>query len=341
MTIERLRKKASITNEGAILVGNHIACDGADLNKPISIFSHAHGDHVKQFESALSSCEAVLVTKETKNLLIADRGNWLLKRRNLIELALGEEYEYKDTKVTLHPATHMLGSCQVRCVNGDGDEVVYTGDFSYPNTPVLKADVLVTEATYGTPGAVRTMSYKDLMKLLISITKEGVGNQKSVDIIAHPGKIQCIMNNLADSGIDVPFLATAKDLKWAEVYRQYDRKMGNIYDIRTSEALEIRKSNHPYITFHRFGGRIPATLNHVRIRASGFGARDEYYEVTKDNHVLALSDHADFQGLIEYIKKSDPKLVVTDWSRCDMAGELAEFIRGSLGIEAVALPHRL
>jgi len=341
VTIERLRNKVSITKKGAILVGNHVAFDGVDLSKPISVFSHAHGDHVKQFETALSSCEAILLTKETKSFLIADRGDWLLRRRNIVELDLGEEYEYKGTTLTLHPTTHMLGSCQVHYVNGDGDEIVYTGDFNYPSTPVLNADILIIEATYGAPGAGRFMNYEDKMKLLVSITKEGVGDQKPVDIIAHPGKIQCLMNNLADSEINVPFLASAKDLKWAEVYRQYGRRMGEIYDIRTAEGREIRKGGSPYIAFHRFGSHVPPIPNHVRIRASGFRARDEYYQVAKDSHVMALSDHADFIGLIEYIKKSEPKFIVTDWSRCEMAGELANFIKDSLKKEAVALPHRL
>jgi hypothetical protein len=83
-----LHKKAGITSEGAVLIGKYIACDGFDPGRPISIISHAHGDHTRQFESALSMCQAVIVTKETKDLLVAERGDWLLRRRNLRSLVL-------------------------------------------------------------------------------------------------------------------------------------------------------------------------------------------------------------------------------------------------------------
>jgi putative mRNA 3-end processing factor len=53
---------------------------------------------------------------------------------------------------------------------------------------------------------------------------------------------------------------------------------------------------------------------------------------------LALSDHSDFNGLLQYVEESKPKLVVTDNSRVGDAEALAREIQKRLGIKAVALP---
>jgi putative mRNA 3-end processing factor len=341
LTLERLHKKASINNDGAVLIGKYVACDGIDFERRISIFSHAHGDHIGQFETALSICSSVFVTEETKDLLVALRGDYILKRANLIALPFGAVHDYKGNKITLYPVTHMLGACQVLLVNDDNDRIVYTGDFAYPSTEVLKADALVIEATYGKPGQVRFEDQSTLIQRIISIAKEGIEEKKTVRVISHTGKIQCLMNRLTTANIDVPFLADAKDVRLANVYQNHGLKVGEVHDDRTAEAREIRKSGQPYISFHRFGGSaLPRTDNSVTIRASGFGATAEAYQPSKDYYVIAMSDHADFNGLIEYVKKSEAKFVITDWSRCDMAGELASYIRSELGVEALALPLR-
>ncbi len=56
--------------------------------------------------------------------------------------------------------------------------------------------------------------------------------------------------------------------------------------------------------------------------------------------VVAFSDHSDFDGLIEYVRLSKPKLVITDNFRIGHARTLAREIRKRFGISAVALPKK-
>jgi Cft2 family RNA processing exonuclease len=238
----------------------------------------------------------------------------------------------------LYSVNHILGSCQTLLVNGDGDRIVYTGDFCFPDTPVLQADVLVMEATYGTPEAVRSRDHGSLIDELVSIVKEGIAGQKPICIFAHPGKIQNLMNKLSTANVNVPFLAQKKDVQWADVYKRHGLNVGALCDIRTQEAFVILKSKEPYVIFYRFGTKVSDLEKYVTVRVSGFRAKQASYQVTKDYYVIALSDHADFKGLIEYAEKSEAQLVITDKSRCEMAGVLAEQIRKKLGIEALALP---
>jgi predicted metal-dependent RNase len=56
--------------------------------------------------------------------------------------------------------------------------------------------------------------------------------------------------------------------------------------------------------------------------------------------LIALSDHSDFDGLIEYVRRSKPKRVVTDNYRVSHGVALAGEIRRRLGIPAVAMPRK-
>ena len=342
MSLDKLKSKVSIEgrSQGAILIGKHIACDGAQVGRPVSIISHAHGDHTGQFESALSLCSSVLMTKETKSLLVADRGEYLNLRRNLIVLAFGEAYTYNDSKITLYPTSHILGSCQASIVNGDGDRIVYTGDFNYPSTPVLETDVLVMEATYGHPTSVRDKDQESLIAEFTRIAKSSVEKRKSVSVIAHPGKIQFLMSKLRNAGVDVPFLSNRKDLQWAQVYEQYQMPVGTVYEIRTPDTSTVEKSGDPHVHFYRYGSTVPDAVGHVKIRVSGLGAHRAIYQPREDYYVIALSDHADINGLTTYVEQSKAKLVIVDGSRCELAETFARHIKEKLGTEAMALPFQ-
>ena len=339
MSIQKLSKKIRIIESRAILLGKHIACDGSTIDRPISTISHAHGDHTKQFESALSHCEGVLMTSETKDLLVAERGIWLLRRRNLISLDYEKPFTFDNESIRLYPVTHMLGACQVLFENTDGTRIVYTGDFNYPNTPVPEADVVVMEATYGHPQDMRKHGSKFLINKLVSLIIEELEKQKPVYIFAHRGKIQCLMGILNDANIHVPFLAGQEDLKWAEVYQKYGVNVGKIYQMGTKEVSEIQKSKQPFVSFHRIGSLVPEAENHLRIRTSAFMAKEDFYQPRENYYVVALSDHADFNGLIEYVKQSKAKLAITDNTRGGKALELAKQIKKRLSIEAKPLPY--
>ena len=63
-------KLASITNEGAILMGNLFSCDGHSYGRKYFIFSHMHRDHTKKLSKCLYNGQ-VFMTKPTRDLLEA------------------------------------------------------------------------------------------------------------------------------------------------------------------------------------------------------------------------------------------------------------------------------
>jgi len=340
MKTKQLLQKVSINTNRAILIGRYITCDGFDLKRSIEIISHAHADHTEEFEKALGYYNTILTSPETKDLILVDKGKWLRLHRNLVALDYRKQFDYKGEKITLYPVRHVLGASQVLLEDRDGTRIVYTGDFDKPGTQAIDSDLLVIEATNGTPDDIKKHTREFLIKRLVSLLKKKLSKNRSVFIFSRGCKLQELMNILTRRKVSAPFIAYPKDARRAEIYRKYGKDILKIFEIGTQEADEIQKSGQPFVGFFSTKHwRVPEVGRRVEIRVDSCISKQDFYEPRKNYFVVSLSDHADFNGLIEYVKKSHPKFVVTDSSRSGAhAINLAREIK-KLGIKAKSLPY--
>jgi putative mRNA 3-end processing factor len=77
-----------------------------------------------------------------------------------------------------------------------------------------------------------------------------------------------------------------------------------------------------------------------RVYVSGWEFNSPCRETGEKEYIIALSDHSDFNGLIEYVRRAKPKLVITDNFRVGYAEKLAKEIYRRFGISALALPKK-
>lgn len=110
------------------------------------MITHAHADHARR-GSKIYYCE-----KSGVSLLRSRVGKNICVR----SFEYGEKFELNGVELSFHPAGHILGSSQVRMSNG-AEVWVASGDYKREPDPtcepfeVVKCDVFVTEATFGTP----------------------------------------------------------------------------------------------------------------------------------------------------------------------------------------------
>lgn len=335
--ISFLEQKVCITQQGAVLLGKYVVCDGFDWDREVAIVTHIHKDHIAHFDECHGYYNLIFCSPETKELLIALRGDWLRLKRNLIALPYKDPYPYKEERITLYPARHILGSSQVLVENQDGVRIVYSGDFDFPNTKPIKADILIVDATFGDPTQVAKYNRDQMVDYLVSLTKKEL-EFFSVCILAHRGKLQEVMNILSDAGLTVPFLCAPDIFKMSKVYPNYGIDVGNVLSLENSAAQEIIARGERHILFQLLGPKVFPPTHYTKIRASRWGTTQPFYKVAHDYHIVALSDHADFNGILEYVQESRPKLVITDNYRAGSADSLAQAIRNELHIEAKAMP---
>jgi putative mRNA 3-end processing factor len=112
---------------------------------PRAVITHAHSDHARVGHG---------------HYLAARSGEHVLRARlgqvQLQTLAYGERIVHHGVTVSLHPAGHVLGSAQVRLAHG-GRVWVASGDYKVAADPTcapfepVRCDVFITESTFGLP----------------------------------------------------------------------------------------------------------------------------------------------------------------------------------------------
>jgi putative mRNA 3-end processing factor len=253
-------------------------------------------------------------------------------------LDYGKTLRYEDEAVTFFHADHILGAAQVLVEDAEGTRIVYTGDFRIDKTPVLEADVLVMEATYGSPSCRRSFD-KNVEDLLVSLVEEGL-KRGSVYVFGFHGKLQEVMQILHEAGVKAPFVAPERVLHVSRICEQHGMRIGRLMLSEEREARELLDRNLPCVAFYHMGSRKRFGGNVFRVYVSGWEFDSPCREISDREYVIALSDHSDFDGLMEYVRRSKPKFVVTDNFRVGYAETLAREIRRRFGIGAVALPKR-
>jgi putative mRNA 3-end processing factor len=321
---------------GTILLGQDVCCDGFGFNQPTRVITHAHADHLKDFEPSLGKQEAILMLPATRDLVYAIKGSHLLRRRNLLPLDVGQTAEVPNARITFLHANHILGSGQVIVEMPDGKRVGYTGDFWWPIEVMTGLDELVIDATYGNPDYIRNYTEERVVAELQELVEKLVAQKKRVCIKAVAGRLQYVMQ-LLQPRIRLPFIASKKQCLIAGVYRDHGCLADPVLDRHLEAGQKIIADNQPYIAFHHIEERIPETDFDAIIIVSAFMVpREEpIVQFSPKTYRVALTDHADFNATIEYVEKAAPKLVITDNSRGGDARTLADEIRERLKIDAI------
>ncbi|MBW8852448.1 MAG: ligase-associated DNA damage response exonuclease [Xanthomonadales bacterium] len=112
---------------------------------PRAVVTHGHGDHARPGSGEYhTSVEGLPILQ------------WRLGEQRFVAHEAGVPFRLGRTRVSLHPAGHVLGSSQVRIETDDGVWVV-SGDYKRQPDPtcapfeVVPCDTFVTEATFGLP----------------------------------------------------------------------------------------------------------------------------------------------------------------------------------------------
>ena len=328
-----------MTQRGAVLLGDSVACDAYDETRPLRVVTHAHADHTSGLRWSLRECQKVLMTEATRDLIEVVDGPLGQKASTVETLEYGKRLRFNGERITLFKADHILGAAQVLVESENGNRVAYTGDFRVDGTPPMQdCDTLVVEATYGSPGCRRSWNV-DVRKLLVSLVEEQLKGG-AVYVFGYHGKLQEVMQILHDADVSVPFVMPEKVYGVSKVCEQHGMRLGCLALSTEKEAKMLLGENLPCVAFYHMNSRGSVGLSSPRICVSGWEFRSPCRRISAREHVVALSDHSDFCGLLEYVSRAKPKQVITDNHRISHGETLAREIEKRLGIPAFAMPTK-
>jgi putative mRNA 3-end processing factor len=326
-----------VAASGAVLLGDHVACDGFHRTRKVRVQTHVHDDHMFEFETSKGE-QDIFMSEATHQLLVAEFNADLPYRTNVVPLPYELQHQLGHWRLSLIPSGHMLGSAQVVVERDDGLRLGYSGDFHWPIEDVIRCDELVVDATYGSPESVRRYTQEQAEQAFYEILSRSLP-RGPVLLKAFRGTMQRALRVISD----VPgctFVGSARLKRELDVYAGHGYPVPPLVVIGTPPAREALRQPRCVRLISKGDPWPIESPNTTTIVLSAYMANGTtpFVERSDRSYSVALSDHADFTGTLDFIRASGAKKVVTDNTRCKGV-ELAAAIRAELGIAAMHSSH--
>lgn len=309
------RPVVDVLENGAVRLGPKTVCDGYAGDCQIRVQTHVHDDHMGDFNRSKGQ-QDLFMSPETLSLLIAEYDADLEYRDNLIPVDRGNDRLLEDDSVlTLLPSGHMLGSSQVALKLPDGTRCGYSSDFSWPLEDVIQVDQLVVDSTYGKPSSVRRYTQAEAEARLLEVVCERL-RHGSVHIHAYRGTIERVVQ-VIESSLNVPILASERLMREIGVYQEHGFATGALETL-DSDAGRSAMKERSYVRLYSKGDGFNNELiegTSVTCSAGMVNPDGPLMRFSDRSYRVALSNHADFEGTLAFIKATGAKTVVTDNTR--------------------------
>ena len=273
---------------------------GVDVRRrqPRCFVSHAHTDHIARHELAFATAGTAALYRHR-----------LGPRHRVQEMSYRKPIEFGGLRLTAFPAGHCLGSAMLLAEDGQRS-LLYTGDFKLDASVTAeaaelpRADILVMESTFGRPH-YRLPPRDEVVARLLEIVFAALADGMTPVVHAYPlGKSQEVTKLLTSSG--VPVLQHRVVYEVSRVYEECGVDLGD-FGLYEGQPL----NGHAVITLPRSARefRLPRLGKTVSIAVTGW-AKDEAtkYRLGVD-HALPLTDHADYDQLVETVRRVEPREV--------------------------------
>ncbi len=259
-----------------------------------ALVTHGHADHARPGHGAL------LATPETLAIMAL---RYPRDRPVRQPLRYGETVRAGDVSIRLAPAGHVLGSAQA-VLEYRGRRVVVSGDYKRAPDPTcaafepVRADVFITEATFGLPVFRLPDDMDETARLLRSV--ETFPDRCHVVGAYSLGKCQRMLSLLRRSGYDRPVWLHPTLDEMTGLYRQFGIDLGETRALGNAGGLAgqiVLQPPGPEQRTERFA-------DPVRVFASGWMQIRAHARRRGVELPLAISDHADWTGLTDTIAET-------------------------------------
>jgi hypothetical protein len=270
---------------------------------PDLFISHAHFDHSKGFQFPIQKKHS---TKETRELYEVDTGH---EAGNWEQIRVGRRLQLGSVEVEGHDAGHILGSVQYEIITHD-ENLVYASHLNFTDTLISKAaevapcDTLILEAAY--PATSQALPPREAV--IASIVKWALDcvHERRIPTFAteHLGTAQELVR-LFNMWTELSVVVHPRIARISQVY--WNNGVGLRYvDAGTEESRALVEEGKCIVIIPR---RVDVTqYGEFRIAyVTGWPTRAE----KAAGNVFLLSEQADLEQLLSFVKEARPKVVLT------------------------------
>jgi len=296
-----------------------------DAWRPVDkcIITHGHADHSRWgHKQYITHIKNVPIIKHRLGEITVAGKEW------------NETFTINGVKFSLHPAGHIVASSQVR-VEYKGEVWVFTGDFKTENDGIaepfepVKCNTFITECTFGLP-AFKWVSQAEVFTDINNWWATNRDDGRTSVLFGYSlGKAQRLLKHI-DPSIGKIYTHGAIE-NMTEVLRGNYVFPETIRITRDTTKEELKGSIVLAPPSAHGGTWIRKMVPYVTASASGWmtfrGARRR----RAIDRGFVLSDHADWDGLLEAIKSTGCEKVIATHGYTDI---FAKYLREELGYDA-------
>lgn len=271
-----------------------------DPIKPCSnaIITHAHADHAR------AGMSNYICTHPTKDIMRLRIGQDI----QIKALDYDQEYSLGKAKISLHSAGHILGSAQVK-VTVDNKVTVVSGDYKIESdftcNPFshVKCDTFISEATFANPRYIWPNFKEEINKIYDWHLINKRNNRLSVLFAYSLGKSQRVINAL-NSHYKINIYAHDNIRSINKIYSKHG--VSNLNTLRINPNKNMTNG----LIIMPPGAKKSKLLKDLGMYKTGFCSGWTINSIKEYDIGFQISDHADWNGLISAINKSQAKEVI-------------------------------
>ncbi len=284
--------------DGIHFNNGEVVADSRKASGNVNVVTHAHFDHMHQDSSTEVVCSR--------------------KTGELFQARLDEQFNYRTSTegLELINSGHILGSSAVK-FEMNGQTVLYTGDASMRDRAYLEgfnppeADILVTETTYGIPN----YRFPEQEKVEKNIRRWIENNTDSPLILFgySLGKAQKIQH-IVEKFTDRQMIAHGSVKNMNDVVEEVSdltfsaRPYGKNKQVLEDNGILIAPSRSSQADWVE---KVVDEYGALKAGFSGWATSDSFKYRGGYDETFVLSDHCDFDELMDMVKKVDPEKVYT------------------------------
>lgn len=251
-------------------------------------------------------------------------------------MKFGERMEFRYAtetfQLTALPAGHILGSAMA-FLEWRGETLLYTGDFKLrpslaaENPVVRQADLLIMETTFGLP-RYQFPPEADVRADILKFCRETLADGATPVLYGYSlGKSQEILSSLAGAGLPVMLQRDVR--KMTKLYE----KLGMTFPAHDAFVPETARGKVVIAPPNSLKTLQKVALAPMRSAAiTGWAMDSSCRYRSGTDAAFPLSDHADHAGLLELVKRVQPRKVFTIHG---FTRDFAQTLRAQ-GIDAIA-----
>lgn len=261
----------------------------------IAVVTHAHADH------AIKGNKLVYCTQPTHDLMVARYGKYAAG--NFIVKNFKEPFIINKTELCFYEAGHILGSASI-LINHNDKKVLITGDIKLQEDDTCEkavlpeADLLITESTFANPETHHPNVVEQIKQLKNYTDKNIVIGVYAI------GKAQRITRLINDHCPEFNIMLHPSIIPFHHVYEKSGISLGKWIPYKRQDFK--KNKGIIYLT-------IPLSVEAFFRKTEVYAAFASGWQHLQKNAGInvSVSDHADWNDLMEIISRVNPSFIKT------------------------------